>query len=179
MLLVGFHEELFSRGYQVLNLSEGLNYPQLGKRGTVIIAVSTSSVLFGSLHLLNPNASAISTINIIIAGIVLAIPFVLTGSLGLSVGLHFSWNFVQAGVCGFPVSGMNFQTSVFRIQQAGSDLWTGGAFGPEAGLLGLLGLATILLLSCVYIKVTRNKLGIAKRFCKDFQPSLKSDEHKP
>lgn len=178
MLMVGFHEELFSRGYQILNLSEGLHYPQLGTTGSVILSVLATSLLFGSLHLFNPNASSVSTFNIVLAGIALAIPYIFTGSLGLSVGLHFSWNFVQGGVFGFPISGMQLPTSLIRISQGGTNLWTGGAFGPEAGLVGVLGIAIIAGLSCVYIKETRGKLEIAERFDYDDNQSLKSGEHK-
>jgi len=179
MLLVGFHEELFSRGYQILNLSEGLNYPRLSARGAVMLSVLLTSTLFGSLHLFNPNASAVSTFNIILAGIALAIPYVLTGSLALSIGLHFSWNFVQGGVFGFPISGMALPNSIIRINQAGTDLWTGGAFGPEAGLTGILGITIIAALACVYIKVTRGTLAIDNKFGRYNYGSLKSDEHKP
>lgn len=176
MLLVGFHEELFSRGYQILNLTEGLRYPSIGQGGAVIIAVIFTSSLFGFMHFFNPNASAISTFNIILAGIVLAVPFVLTGRLALSVGLHFSWNFVMAGILGFPVSGMQIETTVLHIQQNGTALWTGGAFGPEAGLLGLLGFAIILVASCSYIKVAGYELTTAELFTKEYQPAVKSDE---
>lgn len=179
MLLVGFHEELFSRGYQILNLTEGLRYPQLGDRWPIIISVLATSCLFGALHLANPNASAVSTFNIILAGLALAIPYVLTGSLALSMGLHFGWNFMQGGICGFPVSGMKFQTSIIRISQGGTRLWTGGAFGPEAGLMGIMGVAIMIILSCVYIKMTRNKLSVAELFKMNYQQPVKSDEHKP
>lgn len=176
MLLVGFHEELFSRGYQILNLTEGLRYPQIGKRGAVIIAVLVTSSLFGFMHFFNDNASLVSTFNIVIAGIVLAVPYILTGSLGISVGLHFSWNFVMAGVLGFPVSGMNFETSVIRIQQSGTELWTGGAFGPEAGIVGWIGMAIMLGLSYVYIKAEGYEIDIAELFVEEYQSVGKSDE---
>jgi len=179
MLMVGFHEELLSRGYQVLNITEGLRYPQIGARLAIIIAVLVTSSLFGIMHIFNANASAISTVNITVAGIALAIPYVLTGSLGISVGLHFSWNFVMAAVLGFPVSGINFETSVVRIQQGGPELWTGSAFGPEAGILGLIGMAIMVGLSCVYIKAEGNELAINSLFTEPYRPARETDEQSP
>lgn len=179
MLMVGFHEELFSRGYQILNITEGLQMPSIGQKGAIVIAVLLTSSLFGLLHFYNPNASAISTFNIILAGIVLAIPYILTGSLALSAGLHFSWNFVMAGVFGFPVSGKEIEFSVLHIKQGGTELWTGGAFGPEAGLLGLLGMAIIVGGSCVYIKMAGYELTVAEIFTNEDQPAVKIPEQTP
>ncbi|MDZ7681019.1 MAG: type II CAAX endopeptidase family protein [Fodinibius sp.] len=179
MLMVGFHEELLSRGYQLLNITEGLRYPQIGTRGAIIIAVLITSSLFGIMHIFNANASVISTVNISLAGIILAVPYIITGSLGISVGLHFSWNFVMAAVLGFPVSGINFESSVIRIQQGGPELWTGGAFGPEAGIMGIMGMAIMLGLSYVYIKAEGTKLAIDSLFTNKYRPSSKSDEQTP
>lgn len=176
MLLVGFYEELFSRGYQLLNLTEGLQYPNISPRIAVGGAVIITSVVFGLLHAYNPNASAVSTFNIILAGVVLAVPFVLTGKLGLSAGLHFSWNFTQGSVFGFPVSGSYLDTSFFLIDQKGIDLWTGGAFGPEAGLMGIAGMAIMLGGSYVYILKSGYKNGISSLFLKENTPTINSDE---
>lgn len=176
MLLVGFHEELFSRGYQILNLTEGLRYPALGQRGAIAIAVFATSALFGILHMANPNASVISTFNITLAGIVLAVPYLITGSIAMSAGLHFSWNFMMAGVFGFPVSGKEIPYTVFQISQEGVPLWTGGAFGPEAGLLGLVGMAIMLGGSFVYIKMAGYELKTAPLFEKGYKSAVKSDE---
>lgn len=102
------------------------------------------------LHVSNPNSSWLSTGYLVFYGAFLGAGYVLTGELALPIGLHFTWNFVQGSVFGFPVSGRPlYMVSVLDTQQAGPDLWTGGALGPEAGPLGLLagliGLALILL----------------------------------
>jgi len=127
-IAVAFTEELMVRGYILQTLAEGL---PLG------LAVPISSVIFGLLHASNPNASWVSTLNLVIAGIFLALGYVVTRRLWLPIGLHFGWNFFQGTLLGFPVSGTESPTLIRQIE-SGPDLITGGAFGPEAGLTGLV-----------------------------------------
>lgn len=176
MLLVGFYEEWCFRGYQLLNLAEGLQYPRLGVRGAAVIATLASSLVFGLMHAYNPNASAIAVFNIMFAGIVLAIPYVITGNLALSIGLHFSWNFVQGGIFGFAVSGTRLDASVIQIAQKGPVVWTGGAFGPEAGLLGILGMAIMGGSSYVYITKSGYEPKAGLLLTGRYQTDTKSDE---
>jgi len=124
-ILVGWYEELLSRGYWLQNLAEGLGTP---------LALFISSAVFSLLHLANPSASIASVIGILAAGYFLAYPYLRTGSLWLSIGLHIGWNFFQGPIFGFPVSGLE-STALLIHTESGPDLFTGGSFGPEAGLI--------------------------------------------
>jgi len=135
-LCVGVYEETLSRGYQLKNIAEGLNYPSLGPRGAILLAWVLSSVFFGVLHADNPNATPLSTLNIVLAGLLLGLGYVLSGELAIPLGLHITWNFFQGAVYGFPVSGYgSFGATFLTTEQGGPEIWTGGSFGPEGGLL--------------------------------------------
>jgi uncharacterized protein len=135
-LCVGISEETVFRGYQLKNAAEGLNHPALGPRGAILLAWVLSSVFFAVLHADNPNATPISTLNIVLAGLMLGFGYVLSGELAIPIGLHITWNFFQGAVYGFPVSGFGaFGPTLLTTEQGGPQLWTGGSFGPEGGLL--------------------------------------------
>ena len=152
MLAVGFYEEVMLRGYVLINLKERLWWKGISDRKALIIAVMLSSVLFSLAHLLNPNASFITFITISLAGILLAFPFVWTGNLALSIGLHSAWNFILGGVFGFKVSGLSWSASILYVQSTGPDWWTGGLFGPEAGISGVIAMFLSLLLIFIFLQ---------------------------
>ncbi|NOY98670.1 MAG: CPBP family intramembrane metalloprotease [Chloroflexi bacterium] len=142
-VLVGWNEELLSRGYHLQTLASGLN---------LTWGVILSAAVFGLLHLGNPNATWISAAGIFLAGVFLAYGYIRTRQLWLSIGLHIGWNFFEGVVFGFPVSGMDF-FRLTRITVRGPALWTGGAFGPEAGLVVVPALALGMVLIYGYTRV--------------------------
>ena len=154
-LCVGFGEELVSRGYHLKNMAEGLNYPSLGgPRGAILLAWVLSSSVFGVAHVLNPGATLVSTVNIAFAGLLLGVGYVLTGRLAISIGLHITWNFFQGNVFGFPVSGMDgIGASFIEINQGGPTLFTGGDFGPEAGLMDIAATVVGSLLILLWVRL--------------------------
>ena len=141
-ILVGWNEELLSRGYQLQNLADGIN---------LFWGVVISSAVFGILHLGNPNATWISAVGIFFAGVYLAYGYTRTKQLWLPIGLHIGWNFFEGVIFGFPVSGMDF-FRLTRITVNGPELITGGAFGPEAGLILLPSLVLGVFLIHLYTK---------------------------
>lgn len=122
---VGFYEELLFRGYYLQNLIEGINLPA---------ALLLTSGAFSIAHLGNLGASWSSTLGIVLAGLFLAFAWYRTASLWLPIGVHIGWNFFQGPVFGFAVSGTPTPTLIEHTV-SGPTLITGGAFGPEAGLI--------------------------------------------
>ena len=136
-LCVGVYEEMVSRGYLLTNLAEGVNgVAGLSRPAAVGVSMLLTSAIFGVLHAFNENSTVFSSANLAFIGIMFAVGYVATGELALPIGLHMSWNFFQGTVFGLPVSGAKEGASVLGIQQLGPALFTGGAFGPEAGLVG-------------------------------------------
>ncbi len=141
-IIVGWNEELLSRGYHLQTIASGTNR---------LWGVLISSSIFGIAHLGNPNATWISAAGIFFAGLFLAYAFLRTGQLWLPIGLHIGWNFFEGVIFGFPVSGLD----IYRLIQTdihGPQIWTGGAFGPEAGLIVLPALAIGTVLIYLYTK---------------------------
>ena len=136
--VVAVNEELAFRSYELKNLSEGFASSGIGSRGAILLAFLFSSAFFGIVHLANENSTAFSALTIFFGGLLLALPYLLSGELGISIGLHMTWNIFKGPLYGFAVSGSSPNTHLFSNQQTGPTLWTGGSFGPEVGLVGLV-----------------------------------------
>lgn len=150
-VLVGVYEELLIRGYLLTNLAEGAR-GTFGERGAVLFAVLASSIAFGAFHASNPNATLLSTFNISIAGVMLALGYVLTGELAIPIGLHVTWNLFQGTVYGFPVSGLELGPGIVAIETTGPRLITGGGFGPEAGVVAVVAMVAGSLLTVAWVR---------------------------
>jgi len=142
-VIVAWQEELLSRGYWLQNIEQGLN---------LFWGVLLSSLLFALLHLGNPNVSWVAVLGLLAGGVFLAFGYVRTRLLWLPIGLHIGWNFFEGTVFGFPVSGLSFIPRLINQQVKGPELITGGAFGPEAGLVILPALLVGAILVYYYTK---------------------------
>ena len=160
---VGVGEEIFSRGYLIKNFAEGFNFKWMKSDNSLILAWILSSVIFGLLHINNPDATIISTVNIVIGGFIFGIGYVVTGELAIPVGLHISWNLFQGNVFGFPVSGLKLPAAIvtiFKTNQSGPLIWTGGDFGPEAGFIGLTAMILGIFLTFAWLQFTGRNIKL-------------------
>lgn len=126
---VAWYEELFARGYLLGTLRGWIGFTA---------ANLLSALVFSGLHLANPGANLSAAAGILLAGLLLGYAFKITGSLYLPMAFHFAWNLALA-MLGFPVSGHRFPGFLVLVREGPAHL-TGGAFGPEAGLLGFVAL---------------------------------------
>ena len=120
-------EEMLFRGYPLQTLTRA-NLAWLG--------VLLTSVPFAAVHLNNPHAvPGFTFVNTALAGVWLAVAYLRTRSLWLPLALHWSWNWAQASLLGFPVSGIERIAPAPLLQaiNAGPDWLTGGAYGIEGG----------------------------------------------
>ena len=128
-LLVAVFEEVTFRGLLFRIVENGL-----GSWGALLV----SAIFFGGAHLGNPGATLGSSIAIAIeAGVLLGAIYMATRSLWMVIGVHWAWNYFEGPVFGTQVSG-NESASLLHSVTNGPVLWTGGVFGPEAGLFAVI-----------------------------------------
>jgi hypothetical protein len=118
-------EEMLFRGYAFQVLVKAI-----GPFATILPV----SVLFGLAHSDNLNFSWLALINTMLWGVVLGYAFILSGDLWLPIGLHFGWNWTLPWF-GANLSGFTMGVTGYSMHWKIGGLWSGGAYGPEGGLL--------------------------------------------
>ena len=144
MLLVGFQEEILSRG--------ALAY--IGKKGGKWFSAIVISIFFSISHL---GIHGIEVINIIfllnlflysIAAFQLSWFF---GDLWSVAGFHFAWNFVMGGIFGVSISGFE-ATGLIMSKIETSNYINGGEFGLEGSII-----CSIVLIALINILIIKNR----------------------
>jgi membrane protease YdiL (CAAX protease family) len=118
-------EEMLFRGYGFQVLVKAI-----GPFATIL----PISVLFGLAHWPNLNFTGIALVNTVLWGVVLGYAFLRSGDLWLPIGLHFGWNWILP-LFGANLSGFRMGVTGYSLHWKIGALWSGGAYGPEGGLL--------------------------------------------
>lgn len=118
-------EEMIFRGYAFQILIEKLG---------PYAAMLPVAVIFGLLHASNPNVTPLAILNTILWGVILGYAFLRSRDLWLPIGLHFGWN-AALPLFGVNLSGLTIDVTRYEYRWDILPLWSGGAYGPEGGLL--------------------------------------------
>ncbi len=130
--VAAFAEEALFRGY---------GFQVFVRAAGPVAATLVSSVLFAAAHANNPEVGGFALANIFLAGVLLAAAYLRTRSLWFATAVHLGWNWAMASLFDLPVSGLaQFDTPLYEPVVGDPAWFTGGAFGPEGGLVGTVGL---------------------------------------
>lgn len=117
----------------------GIMFRLLDSQFNLWVALIISAIVFGAAHIINPNATVVSSVGISLAtGVLFGLLFKYYRTLWVPIGIHWSWNFVQGTVTGCPVSGGAPDYSILQSVTSGPELFTGGLFGPEASIITMI-----------------------------------------
>ncbi|GAA4605303.1 type II CAAX endopeptidase family protein [Actinoallomurus liliacearum] len=120
-------------------LFRGVLFRIVEERTGTWVALTLTGLLFGLSHLANKDATLWGAISIAIeAGFMLAACYAATRNLWVPIGLHFGWNFAEAGIFGTEVSGNGKTEGLLHGVTSGQALLSGGKFGPEASVYSVL-----------------------------------------
>jgi hypothetical protein len=120
------------------------------------ISLLISAIIFGALHLLNPNSTLISGLCVgIEAGLLLGAAYIYTRNLWFPIAMHFAWNFMQSGIFGAITSGNEKTSSLLTTKLTGNSFITGGQFGPEGTIQALI---FCVLASIVLLQLSKHKM---------------------
>lgn len=144
-VIVALNEEIMCRGYIQTTLNQ---------MGRPWLSAVITSALFSVLHLGNPNVKILGLLNIFIIGLVFSYMYIRTKSLWMPIGYHFTWNYFQGNVFGFPVSGTTQSKGIYNIGTVNENILTGGSFGPEAGIVATV---VIIIGAVIVWRVTKYK----------------------
>lgn len=151
-------EELLNRGYWFQNIKRGWG---------VIAAALATSLLFGGLHLLNPNAEILGAVNIFLSALTWVVGMVWLRSIWFPIGWHAAWNFAQFFIVGMPNSGISVESmgltgTTLLVSKISGPVWlTGGDFGMEASLVKTAVLLAAILVM-FWMKQRRSQLTTAQ-----------------
>jgi membrane protease YdiL (CAAX protease family) len=149
---IAIAEELVFRGYVLTNAIEGLDLRRLSGTTTLLAAWSVSALLFGLAH---PRPTLVAGIHFLSAGLLLGLAYLLSGQLGLPIGIHTGFNFVS----GYVVPLTSDQSLIIIPLSVSGPAWLTGQTGLiQTGLqipaaLGILG----------YLWWRTGRVGVAPR----------------
>jgi len=150
-VIVGLWEDFLFRGVLIRELVVGFTSRKVSRPAATGSAVVVSALVFGALHLnagVAGLSASVAVTQAVIGGLYFGLAYVLTDSLALPVGIHFSTNLWTTVVFGQPESGY---PAAFRLTRP---------FDLSADLIVVLLLPTAVLVAAVvlWVRATRGEI---------------------
>lgn len=133
---VAINEELFFRGYVLGELLDAADRTVERRALGIAGAVLVSAVLFGPVFHSGSIEEPHEALHYVVAGVVLAVPYLYTRDAWPVVGLHAAFNFWS--VTGFNVESAD--TALVSLSRHGPEQWVGGA-GLSVTVAWIVGVA--------------------------------------
>ncbi|MDZ5471345.1 CPBP family intramembrane glutamic endopeptidase [Bacillus sp. 31A1R] len=118
------------------------------------IAILITSIYFGYVHFDNDHATILSAFSNGLGGVMYGLAFVYTRKIWFPWALHFAWNYIQAPILGFPVSGFEVD-GIFKLNLLDHTWLSGGLYGPEGGIIGITFRFIVIVLIVLWAKNSR------------------------
>ena len=113
------------------------------KSKTLILVIV--SVLFSVFHF---PETTLTFSSYFLGGLMYGYAYLKFKNILVAVAIHFSWNFIQGTVFGYPVTGTR-SDGVFELSIIPNLFFNGGDQGPEASMMGIL--VRILIVIIIYL----------------------------
>jgi uncharacterized protein len=121
------------------------------------VAILITSIYFGYVHFDNDHATLLSAISNGIGGVIFGIAYIYTKKIWFPWAIHFAWNYVQAPILGFPVSGFEVE-GIFTLNLLDHSWLSGGLYGPEGGIVGISFRFVVIHLILIWMKKSRGRI---------------------
>ena len=152
-------------------LFRGVIFQALNERFGAAAAVLATSVPFGLAHVLNPEASLLSVVNTVLAGIALGAMVVAFRSLWYAIGFHVVWN-IGIGAFVGPLSGWTnipYRMATLDTTMLRDWRWfVDGNYGIEEGAVTTLALIVVAMAALrsnrydAYVEAARMRMTLAQ-----------------
>lgn len=145
-LLAAVIEEIIARGIVFRLITDKWN---------VVAGLVVSSIVFGLVHLFNPNATALSCLRIAITGGWLcAIAYAYHRTLWVPIGIHWAWNYLQSNIFEHSVPGSALNSPpILILASKGVKFPAGIEFDTEVSIISTaIGVAISAVYTILYFK---------------------------
>jgi len=135
--------------------ARGIVFRFIADKWNVVAGLVVSSIIFGFVHLFNPNTTALSCLRIAITGGWLCgIAYAYHRTLWVPIGIHWAWNYIQSSIFEHSVPGSALNSPpILILASKGVKFPAGIGFDTEVSIISTaIGVAISAVYTILYFK---------------------------